>query len=456
MNLTFVNGTDEQKGVVRNAYNSLLHLNLDRFSFDLEVEFIPNPDPTVHNEFATTYAGDTVQIKIRQDFPAFAPTWKWGDVGFASETAVHELGHALWSIIPTVVQDSLLTLFGYTRDEYEGQELEGNAIPWGDRIKEGMAETFKDAFLPLRKRAFANRTNVRLPIPQYPVFRYIWRQAMAGTYDLFETHGHEMSWYVPPADIIDFAGTDGLHRYVTDVTPDGFYPAPWEDAFYAGVVGQGTNGPDGFYDDVVIDVEPGQVYSYEFTIPADWETRLGAGGVLWGFEKRFLGDLDPAVRQFSYFQMATSFDVGFWTVVAEHDSYPDPRPNHTNSVVDPLIGTHDPVLDLDREYGAPASGYFWFWDGSWPLTVREEFIVPVGATQMVVNAQMTIQVKRDAIRPIVNPDPDVPEIDIFLPEMLVGSVGVPADDPIPAAVMENQSQRGGGRLTGRSVSGSRI
>lgn len=175
MNVTFINGSAYQQEVVLRALGSLLHLDLDRFTFDAEIEFVANPDPNIHNEFATT-EGPPILIQLREDFPHFAPQALWGDIRFANETVIHELGHALLRVLETSVLASILELFDATIEDYDSDDERA----WENRVREGIAETFKDAFLPNSLRLHANRTNVKLPITKYPDFRAIFRSGLAG------------------------------------------------------------------------------------------------------------------------------------------------------------------------------------------------------------------------------------------------------------------------------------
>ena len=172
MDLTFLNGSDQQKEVVRSAVTSLLHLDLSHFDFAVEVSFVPDPLQELHNEFATTTDGDPVDMRIREDFPAFAGA-EWRSTQFALETVAHEIGHAITDKLPLVDQESLATLFGTTVAAWRVGD------DWKDIPYEGIAETFKDAFLPGDMRAYSNRTNHSIPINKYAEFRSIYRNAEA-------------------------------------------------------------------------------------------------------------------------------------------------------------------------------------------------------------------------------------------------------------------------------------
>lgn len=176
MILTFTNGTDLQKEVVRTTLHNLLGLPFDSISLELTVEFIANPDPDVHNEFAATdwsYDSNTALTKIA----SVAPNWPvpWDGMLFFAETVAHELGHALYAALEQGSRVAIAEMFGAGSDDIA--ELQPPGVPWEDRIMEGIAETFKDAFLPPRLRRYYNRTNKKIPISQYPAFRALWRQS---------------------------------------------------------------------------------------------------------------------------------------------------------------------------------------------------------------------------------------------------------------------------------------
>lgn len=207
MNVTFSNGNSMQQGVVQYVIDNLLHLDLGRFNFDLIVEFVDNPEPSIHNEFAFT-EGDPPIIQLRSDFPSFAPLTLWGSIEFAKETVAHELAHALLGQIPQTERDEILALFDSTQAE---MDADGDR-EWVDRIREGIAETFKDAFLRKVDRRYPNRTNVKLPYSRFPAFREIWRGDMVGSGEP-ETRDYA-SWNVynyPYQDPIDPVG---VYRWV--------------------------------------------------------------------------------------------------------------------------------------------------------------------------------------------------------------------------------------------------
>lgn len=173
MEVNFVNGAGEQHEVFSSVLGSLLHLDLDDFDLTLNVEFVADPSPGLHNEFAyTESSGGDADIRIRSDFPAFAPVQIWGSTRFANEVVAHELGHALLGRLTDNAREQIASMFDTTPDDW-------NSGGWEDRPLEGIVETFKDAFLPAALREFFNRTNHKIPIHQYPAFRALWRQELS-------------------------------------------------------------------------------------------------------------------------------------------------------------------------------------------------------------------------------------------------------------------------------------
>lgn len=190
MNLEFLNGNSLQKSACQTAAHNLLNLPFSAIPFTHQVEFTPDPLPSTHNEFAATtwtYGSTEALTKIA----SIAPAWPkpWDGVKFLQETYAHELGHALYSALSKERRIRIAKMFGAKSDDIDELNPEGSA--WEDRISEGIAETFKDAFLPLRYRRYSNRTNHHISIQLYPEFRSIFRDGMVNI-------GHE------------FIGPDGV------------------------------------------------------------------------------------------------------------------------------------------------------------------------------------------------------------------------------------------------------
>lgn len=193
MNITFLNGTTEQHDAVREALGDLLHLDTDTvFSFPWDIDFVPNPvsDPAVHHAFAVTELIPAHPVThFRDDFPRFSPVDTYGSPASARQAVIHELGHAAEANLATDVQEMVAALFGATQ-----ATLYPTDRAWEDRPGEGMAETFKDAFLPQALRATPNSTNVKIPIPKYAELRRLFRSGtslpagFAPIFDRFDTN----------------------------------------------------------------------------------------------------------------------------------------------------------------------------------------------------------------------------------------------------------------------------
>lgn len=177
MELTFTNGTSLQQSACRTVAHNLLNLPFDSIPLELTVEFTPDPLESTHNEFAAT-AWQYGSLEAETRIASVAPNWKppWRGVRFLQETFAHELGHALFASLPEARRIAIAQMFGADSDSLEELSPAGSA--WEDRISEGIAETFKDAFLPQRYRRYTNRTNHRISISRYPEFRALWREAV--------------------------------------------------------------------------------------------------------------------------------------------------------------------------------------------------------------------------------------------------------------------------------------
>lgn len=196
MELTFANGTSEQQSLWREALHHLLHLPFDAIAVDLTVTFVdPSEVGSGHTDFAVTtytYGSEIATTVVRNDAPGFGPlraTMEAIAVGEGrtysaekhyADTAVHELGHALFASLPEASRQAIAELFGAS--SADEAVINPKDRPWQDRVAEGIAETFKEAFLPSRFRMFPNRTNHRIPYKDYPEFRRLFREGVeAGT-----------------------------------------------------------------------------------------------------------------------------------------------------------------------------------------------------------------------------------------------------------------------------------
>jgi hypothetical protein len=179
MNLTFVNGTNVQRQGVLRVAHGLLNLPFDAIPLNLTVEFVADPNPEVHNEFASTsitYGSSTAAVKISNKAPNWGQPFR--GIQFLQEVFAHELGHAVFAALPEASRDAIAQMFGAKSADLA--EINPPGSKWENRYLEGIAETFKDAFLPRRLRLYANRTNRRIAISRYPEFRALVREGVAG------------------------------------------------------------------------------------------------------------------------------------------------------------------------------------------------------------------------------------------------------------------------------------
>jgi len=203
MNLTFESGTEDQQARWRQALGCMLHLTPDEIPVSVTVSFV---DPSEvadhgHTDFAlTTWTYDSLvsETKVRNDAPGFGGMdaalrslaaslgLPYNSDTHFNETACHELGHSLYAALPEEHRVAIAQMFGAQGDSLE--ELQPVGVAWQDQIIEGIAETFKEAFLPRRFRIFSNRTNKKIPYNEYPRFRSLFRigTQAAGGAEAFE------------------------------------------------------------------------------------------------------------------------------------------------------------------------------------------------------------------------------------------------------------------------------
>ena len=177
MNITFINGTDLQKQVCRTVAHNLLNFPFDEIPLQVTIEFTPDPSPFVQHEYMVTawsYGSVEPFTKINDK----APNWRQpgspnNDIRFFQESVAHEYGHGMFAALPEPSRIAIAQMFGAKSDAIE--ELAPAGAAWEDKIIEGIAETFKDAFLPRRYRLFSNRTNHKIPYSKFPEFRRLFR-----------------------------------------------------------------------------------------------------------------------------------------------------------------------------------------------------------------------------------------------------------------------------------------
>jgi hypothetical protein len=190
MELNFASGTSEQKDLYQRALTYLRHLPLDALPLSIEVSFVP-PDEVGQTSFAETtfeYGSTESTTKVRNDAPGFSDIdaqliaeaaqegLEWNARTHFNETAAHELGHSVFAALPEEVRLAIVALFGLDTDDIDTLAPPGS--DWHDRPIEGIAETFKEAFLSARHRVFPNRSNVKISYSKFPTFRRLIREAV--------------------------------------------------------------------------------------------------------------------------------------------------------------------------------------------------------------------------------------------------------------------------------------
>jgi hypothetical protein len=186
----FLNGDAGQKALWEEAVSHLLHLPSIAISEKVVVEFV-DALPSGHTDLALTtwtYGTSEARTEVRSDAIDFGRSkaaleaeaaaygLSYSVEKFYMETAIHELGHALYAALPEERRVALARMFGASDDT--PAQLQPSHQPWQDHAAEGIAETFKEAFLPRRFRVFPNRTNKKIPYHRFPEFRALWRQAI--------------------------------------------------------------------------------------------------------------------------------------------------------------------------------------------------------------------------------------------------------------------------------------
>lgn len=191
MIFNFANGTAKQKALWEEAIGHLLNLPSEALPLTAAIEFVPSLSGANATSFAETewsYGATSGSVRIRHDAPGFGDL----DAGLIAEaasmglhynatthfheTAAHETGHAVFAAIAHEYRLVIARLFGATSDD--PSVLQPSGVAWQNRIGEGIAETFKEAFLPARYRVFPNRTTHKLSYAQYPTFRRIIREGL--------------------------------------------------------------------------------------------------------------------------------------------------------------------------------------------------------------------------------------------------------------------------------------
>lgn len=234
----FVNGNDQQQTLWKEALGYLLNLPLPSIALEPEIEFVPSLTGENATAFAETewdYNARRGTIRVRNDAPGYADLdagliaeaasmgLSYNAIRHFHETAVHETGHAVFASLSEEFRLKIVELFGVDTDD--PAVLQPEDKEWRQRIGEGIAETFKEAFLPARYRVFPNRTNRRIPYSLFPKFRAIIRAGLTGGNNFSYIYGDDYPWKV---DLGEWAphefGDESpkLPTYLGDRDPEAF------------------------------------------------------------------------------------------------------------------------------------------------------------------------------------------------------------------------------------------
>lgn len=293
MNFWFAGSyTSEQAAGAINVRDALM-LDLDGWPITLELAFSEDPDPSQPDEFAITQqiAFDHYLISFRDDAPHFqnGPSAAHYDIArFYQETVAHEMGHVLSFALNDLGQALLSRLFN---TDNTTEAWFPATSQWVDRPGEAIAETFKEAFLPVQFREYPIRTNVRLKYAFYPLFRAIFRNAVTADLlrdaeSMLQLPEGELGSSTPggiiggieieggvddpnalsaPAysedDLLDFGGSYGTSLHVPISNPWSVHDGNYEAYVDTGVVDSAGESTAGFL------IEPGTEFDWTFDFP---------------------------------------------------------------------------------------------------------------------------------------------------------------------------------------------
>jgi hypothetical protein len=186
MKFNFINNPGNIAPIVLRTLGSLMNYDLDLIPIEVEISFVEDPTDLFDGEVAAAGGGGMEGfIRFRDDAPFFSSPITDKRVRaerllFFQEVVIHELAHVLVANLLDEQREVLASMFGRTAADFDSPE----DTPWEDRLSEGVAETFKVAFLPRHMRLYPNRTNVVLPIRKNAEFRHFWRNMVLGQSDL--------------------------------------------------------------------------------------------------------------------------------------------------------------------------------------------------------------------------------------------------------------------------------
>lgn len=431
MDLIFTNGSSRQQAQWRQALHSLLNLPFEKIPLTIEVSFV-DPAELIgggHTDLAQTswtYGSSEATTKVRNDAPGFgtadaslkALAASMGLVYNAdihyNETAAHETGHALFAALPEESRIAIAQMFGAKGDGIE--ELSAG-VRWEDRIIEGIADTFKEAFLPRRLRVFPNRTNRSIPYNKFPEFRQLFRDGIANITGKVEFE----------KDLLE-----ALHTNL-----NGPKVSQWESR----VTG------------LEQDIKEAQHFRYTYTIPRSWFPVVAVNPfTIYGYIQFALRLKNKATGDVLHFARGAwqlvnntleEVDSLLWSESGFDFIYNFPEPPNVPEAED----TSEGGTNHWQLYGEEAVA-----DGGPTFTIDHSFTVPAGIT-VVVQAWAMISPQPFVTIPL---DPTIAaEIKAALPHLIYQEGATPAGEPIdlPAAAMEPTGQARGAHPTKRPTAG---
>jgi hypothetical protein len=143
--------------------------------FEATVETVDEPPCEGHAEYMCTFVwtysdGRRPTVEFFMRTGADDPTQSFNagvadDVkSFFMESVVHEYGHAITYVFMTHDDVSKAKIAAWFQQKKTGKsgalaDWDAEDAAWEDKIAEGLAETFKDVWMPAANRYFNNRTN---------------------------------------------------------------------------------------------------------------------------------------------------------------------------------------------------------------------------------------------------------------------------------------------------------
>lgn len=159
----------------------------DNASMTVMVEQVDEPPCSGHQDYMCTQVADgqaTIFVRRRADDPTAPfnqglPNPATDTKPFFEESIIHELGHAFFFLFFGTDDDkAAMAPWFYRASTGDGQGNPTGTVDdwnpldkvWADRIQEGLAETFKDVYMPDAFRVYENRSNWWLDQASFPSF----------------------------------------------------------------------------------------------------------------------------------------------------------------------------------------------------------------------------------------------------------------------------------------------